>query len=178
RASLDAAATSALAERVRAFVAGADGVTLPLTLEDGRPAFDARAVSHLVDVRYVLRGAWIAAGIAAVLAAAWTMAAVRTGRRRELAASLTGAAWGTAGAVALAVLGAVVDFDWFFTAFHAAFFAPSTWQFPADALLIRLFPEPFWAVSGAVWGAGALLAGAGYAFLGRQLGRGGTDATT
>ena len=172
RASLDEATTNALAEQVRAFVAGVDGATLPQTLEDGRPAFDARAVSHLEDVRYVLDGAWLATCLAAAAAAAWTVVALRARRRRELAASLTGAAWGTTGAVALAALAAVVDFDWFFAAFHAAFFAPSTWQFPADDLLIRVFPEPFWAVSGAVWGTGALLAALSYACLGRRLRRG------
>lgn len=169
RASLDAETTSEIAEQVRAFVAGVDGATLPQTLADGRPAFDERAVQHLVDVRYVLRGAWCAAGISAVLAALWTVAAVRAGRQEELAASLRFAAWGAAGVAALAALAAVVDFDWFFATFHAAFFAPSTWQFPADALLIRVFPEPFWAASGAVWGAGALLVVIGYACLGRRL---------
>jgi len=39
-----------------------------------------------------------------------------------------------------------------FARFHGLFFAPGTWQFPDDALLIRVFPLRFWTASGAVWG--------------------------
>jgi hypothetical protein len=42
--------------QVRAYVVGTPGATLPSALDDGRPAFDAKAVEHLEDVRDVLAG--------------------------------------------------------------------------------------------------------------------------
>jgi hypothetical protein len=168
-ADLDVAQTRALADEVRAFVAGVPGVTLPATLDDGRPAFDESAISHLDDVRVVLAGARVATLAAALAAAAWIVWALRARRERELAFSLTVGAWSVAALVALAAVIAITDFDGFFAGFHALFFEAGTWQFPADALLILLFPEPFWAISGAAWGtlalAGALLLG----LLGRRV---------
>ncbi len=152
--------TLELAEEVRAYVAGAPGATLPATLPDGRPAFDAKAVSHLDDVRDVLRGALVATVAAALVAGvALGMLAAR-GRADALALALRAAAWALGGLVAFALLVALADFDRFFAGFHALFFEAGTWQFAADALLIRLFPEPFWAASGAAWGA-LVLASAG-----------------
>lgn len=166
---LDRAETLARAEEVRAFVSGAPEVTLPERLPDGRPAFDEKAVSHLEDVRGVIGGARLATLVAAVVGgayAAWTIAA---GRRRELAASLTGAAWVVASIVAVAGLVALTDFDRFFTAFHGVFFAAGTWQFANDALIIRLFPERFWAISGAAWGVLSLVAALVLGMLGRRM---------
>ena len=71
-------------------------------------------------------------------------------------------------AVGVAVVAAVTSFDAFFTAFHGLFFAAGTWTFPADSLLIRLFPEPFWEASGAAWAA-LVLAGAGLLALAARL---------
>ncbi|WP_251198097.1 DUF1461 domain-containing protein [Anaerotardibacter muris] len=53
----------------------------------------------------------------------------------------------------IAALGiwAFVDFDSLFTALHGLFFANGTWIFPADSLLITLFPEAFWMGMGVVW---------------------------
>ena len=63
---------------------------------------------------------------------------------------------------------ALVSFDAFFAAFHAIFFAAGTWTFPYDSLLIQLFPERFWALSGAAWGALALALAVAAVFLGRR----------
>jgi len=168
-ADLDVEETQAVAEQVRAFVGGARGATLPETLHDGRPAFDAKAVAHLDDVRKVLHAARLATLLAAIAAGTWALWAYRRGHVRALASSLTTAAWIVVGVVALAALVALTDFDWFFTAFHGLFFEAGTWQFPADALLIRLFPEPFWAASGASWGGLALAGAAVLGVLGRSM---------
>jgi hypothetical protein len=49
------------------------------------------------------------------------------------------------------------------------FFRAGTWTFPADSLLIRLFPERFWEASGAVLAALSLLGGATLAIAARLL---------
>ena len=53
----------------------------------------------------------------------------------------------------IVVLGAwaFIDFDSLFTQLHGLFFAKGTWLFPADSLLITLFPEGFWMGMGITW---------------------------
>lgn len=153
----------ALSGAVRAFVADARPEPLPATWR-GRPAFDAAAVSHLADVRAVISGARFATGLTSLLLAvyvAWCIAARRFDRLR---AGMRAGAWSLAGVVVLAGVAAVTDFESFFARFHGLFFAAGTWTFPYDSLLIRLFPEAFWASAGASWAAltavgAALLAG-------------------
>lgn len=53
---------------------------------------------------------------------------------------------------------AFVDFDSLFTWLHGIFFANGTWLFPADSLLITLFPEGFWMGMGILWVAVSILA--------------------
>lgn len=55
-------------------------------------------------------------------------------------------------------LWAFFDFDSLFTALHSLFFSNGTWLFPADSLLITLFPEPFWMGMGIVWVSVSILA--------------------
>lgn len=178
RAGLGEAETRELAEQVRAFVAGEPERALPATLPDGRPAFDEKAVSHLEDVRAVLAGARVATVVALAVALAALAWLVWSRRFRPLGVALAVACAMTTALTAVAVLLALLDFGWFFAAFHALFFEEGTWQFAPDALLIRLFPEPFWVVSGAVWGGLALLSAAlmglaARAMLGRRESEGG-----
>lgn len=147
------------AESVRRFVLDRDAPALPSTLE-GREAFDERAVSHLVDVRGVILPARTLTFVLALLGVAWIAARRRTpaGQRalRAAAASAVGLLGGTA---LLAGAVGVLDFDALFTWFHGLFFAEGTWLFPSDALLIQLFPLPFWVTMGALWG-GFVITGA------------------
>lgn len=153
--------TQQAAEDVRRFVLDEDAPPLPAAI-DGRSAFDASATSHLVDVRRVLLPARFAALLGAVMAAAWAMLRGRQ-KRFLLAGALSAAGWMLGASLALAALVGVSDFDAFFTWFHGLFFAAGTWQFPADALLIQVFPLPFWMSAAAIWG-GLVLASVGLLF--------------
>jgi integral membrane protein (TIGR01906 family) len=138
-----------LAETVRTFVVRGVGA-LPATV-DGRSGFDAAAVSHLEDVRDVLRGVRVATyALGLILSALLIWALVRK-RALEIAAVLLIGGGVAAGAVALAAVAATTDFYTFFSAFHGLFFRAGTWTFPYDSLLIQLFPQPFWMVAGGVW---------------------------
>ena len=53
---------------------------------------------------------------------------------------------------------AFVDFDSLFNQLHTLFFTGGSWVFPADSLLITLFPESFWMGMGIVWVAVSILA--------------------
>jgi integral membrane protein (TIGR01906 family) len=156
---LSRADVTALAGQVRSFVADPVADPLPATWR-GSPAFGPSEVSHLRDVRAVLSGTRMTTGVVSLLLAcyvAWCVASRRFIRLRR------GMLWGAVLAlvlVGLAALAALADFGSLFAAFHGLFFAAGTWTFPYDSLLIRLFPEPFWAASGAAWaGLSAALAG-------------------
>jgi integral membrane protein (TIGR01906 family) len=157
-AALSASDVVKLSGGVRAFVADADSGVLPATWR-GAPAFDEAAVSHLRDVRAVLSGARIATGAAALLLAFYVGFGVM---RRRFAQLSEGMAWG---AVLIAVFlllaggAALLDFETVFASFHGLFFAAGTWTFPYDSMLIRLFPERFWAASAAAWAGLSLLGG-------------------
>ncbi|MDI6843155.1 MAG: DUF1461 domain-containing protein [Anaerosomatales bacterium] len=115
----------------------------------GRAAFDAATAAHLDDVRRVVDAArWVTV---VALVALWNLVAhaVAHGTQFELARGLrwSGRAL-LATAAAFAVAG-LADFTSAFVAFHRMFFPQGGWQFPDDALIIRLFPERFWALSGA-----------------------------
>lgn len=158
-AGLSAAETLRLSGQVRALVADREYRALPSTYR-GQPAFDAPAVSHLMDVRAVISGAKVATGIAAALLAVWV--ALCVGRRRWTRLRIGMVAGGllTLGSVLLAAGAALVDFETFFAGFHGLFFKSGTWTFPDDSLLIRLFPERFWSTAGLAWGALAVLVAA------------------
>jgi integral membrane protein (TIGR01906 family) len=157
-ASLPPATAADAAESVRAFVTRRDAPALPAEVA-GRPGFDAAAVSHLADVRDVLLSVRLLAVLAAVALTVWVIVGVSRKRCDRLVSGFrTGAILCVALPVAAGIAGAV-DFGRFFSAFHGVFFDPGTWVFPEDSLLIGLFPEPFWMVSGVVLGVALVLSG-------------------
>jgi integral membrane protein (TIGR01906 family) len=125
-------------------------------------AFDAAAVSHLLDVRAVIASARLATGITSLLLATYVGFCVGKRRLARLTRGMRVGAVLSVSLLGLALVAALADFSWFFSAFHGVFFASGTWTFPADSLLIRLFPERFWMASGAAW---ATLLAAGAALL-------------
>jgi integral membrane protein (TIGR01906 family) len=136
------------AEQVRAFVIAGSVDSLPSEVS-GRMGFDARTVSHLEDVRALIKVVRTSAGIAAALLAGWAAWCLARGRVDAMARGLLAGAI-VAGVLAVAaVVFALVDFDIAFTAFHGLFFGEGTWTFSADSLIIQLFPVAFWASAGA-----------------------------
>jgi len=159
-----------IAEQVRVFVTDADAPALPATV-NGRPGFDAAAVSHLVDVRNVLLGAQLLTGILAGIVTLWLAVEVARRRTERIAAAMHAGAITSVALVGIAALAGVFDFERLFSAFHTLFFSAGTWTFPYDSLLIQTFPEPFWITGGLAWG-GLVLAGAGLLELGSRWVRG------
>jgi len=155
---LDREDTLATAVAVLRFVTDRQAPDLPARV-GSVAGFDSDAVSHLIDVRNVLIPARTLALVAAALACAWCVLRARTlWGRQAVGAALRGAGWLLVGTGGIALLAGALDFDAFFAAFHSLFFAAGTWVFPADALLIRLFPLPFWITAGAMWAALVLVA--------------------
>lgn len=125
---------------------GSEGVVLleRARLPDGTPAFTAREIDHMADVRGVLGAALrlqLVAAVALVLAA---IALSRTQLRHAVPLGLMLGALVTLAVAALAIPVILLGFDGFFTRFHEVFFDPGTWRFPSSDTLIRLYPERFW----------------------------------
>jgi integral membrane protein (TIGR01906 family) len=161
---LSQARVLSLAEQVRQFVSDSEVDTLPVTV-DGRPGFDAAAVSHLRDVRSVFAGARTATGILAVIVVVWLGVLMARRRIREVGIAMLWAAGFDAAIVVLGGLAGFANFDALFAWFHGLFFSAGTWQFPADSLLIEIFPTGFWVACGVTWAAlillGAVILGVG-----------------
>jgi len=150
-------ATLKAAEAVRIFVLDPDAPPLPAEVA-GVPGFDEAAVSHLVDVRDVLVPSRWLTMLLAIAVGAWIALRARTAAgRRVVCVALRAAGLILLGGAGLGVLAGVVDFSAFFAWFHGLFFTPGTWMFPESALLIRLFPLPFWTIAAAAWGALVLM---------------------
>lgn len=157
------AETASLAEASRRLVVSGDDAARAVLSE----VMTDEAISHLDDVGVVIGGAIAVTAVLLAVLGVWILTALHGRRYRVLAASFRSAAWLAAGTVIAVGLFAVIDFDTFFSAFHGLFFAPGTWVFPSDSVLIRLFPEPFWIGSAVAWAALILVIAAGYAALSR-----------
>lgn len=157
------------AEVTRRFVTGDEGARKELA------RLMPDAVSHLEDVRSVISGANVVAGLLAALVSVWLGVRVLTRKTATVASALRlGGALAALMVVAVGVLG-LTDFDAFFAKFHSLFFAAGTWVFPYDSLLIRLFPERFWVTAAAALGASVLVVAALYVLGGRALARSSTQ---
>ena len=122
-----------------------------LTFEDGSPLYNERELSHMKDVKDVVKGSlsiwYISIGFLAILFAVarrydW-VADYLNGLRR-------GGWWMIGLAVALGLIagGGILlnpDIFWnFFAWFHSLFFEGDSWLFYYSDTLIRLFPIRFW----------------------------------
>jgi integral membrane protein (TIGR01906 family) len=121
------------------------GLLREARLATGEPAFDARELSHMQDVRTAVSRAYrfqiIALIAIAVLAILFAM--LRTTRALIPVALARGAVLTVVLAVAVGLL-AVASYDTFETTFHWPFFEGETWRFEETDTLRRLYPDRFW----------------------------------
>ena len=110
----------------------------------GREAafFSEREVEHMVDVKRLMEGTWVAGLVAAGVLGAVLIAAVLRRGRRWAPAAMIGGAIGVGVIVVLAVV-AVAGFDDAFRQFHLLFFTNDLWQLTSRDRLIQLFPQRF-----------------------------------
>ena len=126
---------------------GGEGIALlrAARLPDGKPAFGAREIRHMTDVRTWIGRFWwfqlgglVLVGVAGVLLLA---------RRRTRVLFPRGLRWGAVLTLAVAAaIGAVMAVSWntFFVDFHRVFFTDDTWRFDDDTTLRRLYPDRLW----------------------------------
>ncbi|MFD1347075.1 TIGR01906 family membrane protein, partial [Nesterenkonia halotolerans] len=113
----------------------------------GEALFTAEEVSHMVDVKFVLFWVMII-GLALLVITLILAMLLRAWRPGGVARGLFAGAWVTLGIIIAVAVLAIIDWQFFFAEFHRIFFADGTWTFPAESMLIQLYPEQFWIDAG------------------------------
>lgn len=135
-----------LADLARVYVLNDAGPEFLADLRDanGNVLYNARELSHMVDVRRVVQKALAVWGASALLLLVAGLAAWRFGEAGTVWAGLR-----LGGRITLILMAALiglllVSFSVLFTGFHRVFFESGTWVFYTSDTLIRLFPIRFW----------------------------------
>lgn len=122
-----------------------------LTFEDGTPLYNERELSHMADVKNVVKGALLAWMISlAMLILFAILAYLKKWMHNYVNGLRRGGIWMIGLATTLGFIAGVgiainPDVFWqFFTLFHKVFFEGDTWLFYYSDTLIRLFPMRFW----------------------------------
>lgn len=118
-------------------------------VKNGAPAFNAREIRHMRDVRWLYQKARILFWLALVTVLGGAAGLIWRGRRTGLGPPLLTRPLITSVLVTLSVAAAlglyiILNFRSFFRQFHHLFFEGETWLFHPDDTLIRLFPTDFW----------------------------------
>lgn len=122
-----------------------DNYLAGLTMKDGKPLYNERETSHMLDVRIVFQNA--RAVMSAMIVFIIVTAILVSRKPDSLPGFLKSLICGSSLTLFLIVLvgiGILTGFDAFFEAFHHLFFTGDSWLFYADDSLIRLFPEKLW----------------------------------
>jgi integral membrane protein (TIGR01906 family) len=114
------------------------------TFPDGTPLYNERELSHMQDVKNVVRpGLWIGYCTWAILVIFGIWAYFKGWWRTYLQGIQRGG-WVALGIAGTITILAIVSFWQFFTILHSLFFSSGTWMFFYSDTLIRLFPLRFW----------------------------------
>lgn len=120
--------------------------------------FNERELAHMVDVKRVAQGVFLAALVVLVIDLIVLSWGIRT-RESWPFAGLRLAGLITIGAIVGIIVAAIFAWDTFFALFHSLFFQEGSWQFYYSDTLIRLYPEQFW-LNAAIFIGGMSLLGA------------------
>jgi len=174
--AMDASRTKAVSDDVISYVRG-DSQQLSFA-----SSFTQAEVSHLADVRRVIRLSFSTLGLLAGIAAvsAFLLFLLSKGPldfffRIKRAVLIAGIAVLT---VSVLFIAASSRFDFLFTKFHQVFFQAGNWQFPSNYLIVNLFTADFFSgfardmftgiiINGAALVIAALVAGYLYQYVAR-----------
>lgn len=125
--------------------------------------FNDREVSHMSDVKQLVRGVYVLALVSGIFLATGVVAGFALQRRRFVEPLAKRAIWGgglTLGLLIVFGIVALVGFDSVFLKFHQLSFANDFWQLdPRTDYLVRIFPQNFW-FDATLWVAVRAIAGA------------------
>lgn len=138
-------------------------------LPDGNPLYNARELSHMLDVKILVQQMSTAHDILLALIPLVGIVAWRKGWLSSYGKALNRGGWLTIGLVATILAAIAVSFNALFTGFHRIFFEGDTWLFQYSDTLIRLFPLRFWQDAFILMGIFTLVSAALIVLLGRKL---------
>ena len=115
-----------------------------LTFPDGSPLYNQRELSHMLDVKNVVRPGMVAGYLVWFFVLGIGLWSRWGGWWQQYLRGIRRGGWLTIGLVAAIAIFAVTSFWTFFTDFHALFFTGTSWQFEYSDTLIRLFPLRLW----------------------------------
>jgi uncharacterized membrane protein len=129
--------------------------------------FTQAEADHLVDVSDVMQGIDYLIILLVVIGVLLSFVLYRKEEQKLFAAGLFYAGAAVCVLSFLVLLVAVWEFSGLFTQFHQLFFVDGTWVFPADSMIIQLFPFDFFStitksILMRTLFSGVLLLGAGY----------------
>ena len=110
----------------------------------GKKLFTPDELSHMVDVKEVVRNASMVLYVFGGMSIAILVWFVVMGQWDSLRRSLNTGGWITIGLLGALLVFLAVSFDKLFEYFHRLFFQDGTWTFSQSSTLIRLFPFEFW----------------------------------
>jgi len=139
------------------------------TFDNGTPLYQEKELSHMLDVKGVVQGAFVAGYLLAIFIAVMGIWGWRIHWFSSYLGALSRGGWLTIALIFLAMFGVMSNFDQLFNDFHQIFFKGGSWLFYFSDTLIRLFPLKFWQdafiLAGVFAFAGGLLLGiAGWYF--------------
>lgn len=129
------------------------------------------ALSHLQDCTPIFTTGRISTGVVGAFGIVGLIAIGFLAGRKRVGKTLIAASALVVGVLAALGIWAFVDFDGLFTWMHTLFFAQGSWLFDANSLLIRLFPEAFWAAMAGLWIVSSLVFSGIVAFVGKLIAR-------
>ena len=140
-----------------------------LSFENGEPIYNARELSHMVDVKFVVTGMRIGMAAGIVLLVILSLVALKQGWRDKLLHSYRRGAWLLLGIIFGILFLLMINFNNLFTWFHQIFFESGTWLFYTSDTLIRLFPLRFWRDAFIAVGLVSVVIAAGLIFSSKKL---------
>lgn len=128
-----------------------------------RDLFNNREISHMKDVKQLVRGVYVSALVSAAYLAAMIVVGFSWQKARFVPALAKHLTWGGGLTLILMVVfgtAALVGFDGVFLKFHQLSFANDLWQLdPRTDYLVRIFPQDFW-FDATMWVSLRVIAGA------------------
>ena len=113
-----------------------------------RDLFNNREISHMKDVKQLVRGVYVLALVSAAYLAAMIIVGFGWQKARFVPALAKRLTWGGGLTLILIVvfgIAALVGFDSVFLKFHQLSFANDLWRLdPRTDYLVRIFPQDFW----------------------------------
>ncbi len=111
---------------------------------DGKPVYNLRELSHMLDVQNVYQSVGRAWHLIIFLTLLTGLLIGLFSDRIDLPSAILAGGFLTSGLIFVLGVLALVAWQGWFTAFHQIFFSQGSWLFEYTDTLIRLFPQKFW----------------------------------